>query len=257
MSSENYAEHRKYVGPPERYDLASASQFSLLTTLGLREDHSLLDIGCGSLRAGRLLLMYLNPGKFYGIEPNQWLIDDGIKNEIGRDLIELKKPVFSNDSNFTLTTFGRTFDYMIAQSIFSHATQSQIKRCLAEAKKALNPEGIFAATFFIGESNYEGNEWVYPGCVYYTLDYFTKMAADAGLACKTVNWTHSNQQTWVTLTHPEYADQVPQVADATRISVLEHRLKSAQGKLDDLQALTGMKLLKKLNRLITGKKIRK
>ncbi len=47
-----------YVGPPALYDLMGASQFRLLTALGLRERHSVLDFGCGSLRAGRLLLPY-------------------------------------------------------------------------------------------------------------------------------------------------------------------------------------------------------
>ena len=50
-----------YVGPPEQYDFMGATQFRLLTTLGLREHHSVLDFGCGSLRAGRLLIPYLAP----------------------------------------------------------------------------------------------------------------------------------------------------------------------------------------------------
>ena len=128
QNGEEDAPHRAFVGPPDRYDLASAGQFSLLAGLGLREEHTLLDIGCGSLRGGRLFLSYLKPGKYFGIEPQQWLIDQGSEVEVGRDLIRLKKPTFSNDTNFTLTTFGRKFDFMLAQSIFSHATQAQIMR---------------------------------------------------------------------------------------------------------------------------------
>lgn len=48
--------YRAYVGPPQNYDLISAMSFGLLTALGLRQHHSLLDIGCGSLRNGRLLI---------------------------------------------------------------------------------------------------------------------------------------------------------------------------------------------------------
>jgi cyclopropane fatty-acyl-phospholipid synthase-like methyltransferase len=44
---------RAYVGPPEDYDLIAAMTFNLLTTLGLRQHHSLLDVGCGSLHIGR------------------------------------------------------------------------------------------------------------------------------------------------------------------------------------------------------------
>ena len=37
--------YRAYVGPPEDYDLIAAMTFNLLTTLGLRQHHSLLDVG--------------------------------------------------------------------------------------------------------------------------------------------------------------------------------------------------------------------
>jgi SAM-dependent methyltransferase len=220
----------------------------------LREENTLLDIGCGSLRGGRLFITYLKPGKYFGIEPEQWLIDQGIETEVGRDLVALKKPAFSNDSNFTLSVLGRKFDFMLAQSIFSHASQAQIRRCLSEAKKVLEPSGIFAATFFPGETNYEGSEWVYPGCVYYTLEYFTKLAADEGLACKPLNWTHTNQQKWVALTHPEHAADVPELADVARIGVLEQQVQATSRKLNELQRLGGLKLLKKINRLFRGKK---
>ena len=47
------AEHyRAYVGPPDRFDFMSATQFSLLFANGLREHHRVLDFGCGSLRLG-------------------------------------------------------------------------------------------------------------------------------------------------------------------------------------------------------------
>lgn len=254
QTKSEYAAHRKFVGPPEKYDLASAGQFSLLTALGLREENTLLDIGCGSLRGGRLFITYLKPEKYFGIEPEQWLIDQGIETEVGRDLVALKKPAFSNDSNFTLSGFGRKFDFMLAQSIFSHASQAQIRRCLSEAKKVLEPSGIFAATFFPGDTNYEGSEWVYPGCVYYTLEYFTKLAADEGLACKPLNWTHTNQQKWVALTHLDHAADVPELADVARIGVLEQQVQATSRKLNELQRLAGLKLLKKINRVFRGKK---
>lgn len=37
--------YRAYVGPPQDYDLVSAMCFNLLTSLGLRQHHRVLDIG--------------------------------------------------------------------------------------------------------------------------------------------------------------------------------------------------------------------
>ena len=101
--------YRAFVGPPERYDLVGALQFNLITYLGLRDTHYLLDIGCGSLRSGRLFISYLLPGRYYGIEPAHWLIEDGIKHEIGEDLIKIKRPTFSYENSFELSQFGRNF----------------------------------------------------------------------------------------------------------------------------------------------------
>ena len=64
-------DYRAYVGPLDRYDFMGASQFRLLTSLGLRAEHKLLDFGCGSLRSGKLLIPYFNAGNYYGQEPNK------------------------------------------------------------------------------------------------------------------------------------------------------------------------------------------
>src|SRR5687768_2590652 len=71
-------EYRTHTGDEELYDVRAALQFNLLTMLGLRDEHYLLDIGCGSLCAGRLLIPYLRPGRYFGIEPMEWLVKKGI-----------------------------------------------------------------------------------------------------------------------------------------------------------------------------------
>ena len=75
-------QYRAYVGPPEDYDLIAAMTFNLLTTLGLRQHHSVLDVGCGSLRIGRLLIPYLNQGKYFGVEPNEPIICTARKRDV-------------------------------------------------------------------------------------------------------------------------------------------------------------------------------
>ena len=112
--------YRAYIGPPDEYDLVSAMSFNLLTACGLRQNHKLLDIGCGSLRLGRLLIPYLNTCNYIGLDPNKWLIDDGIRYEVGPSLIELRQPTFIHDSGLGSLDSETKFDYVVAQSIFSH-----------------------------------------------------------------------------------------------------------------------------------------
>ena len=119
-----------------------ATQFRLLTALGLREHHTVLDFGCGSLRAGRLLIPYLLAGHYYGLEPNRWLIDDAIDRDIGRAMIDLKRPTFIDRSDYKAGAFGVSFDYIVAQSIFSHAGHDVVSTCLAEFKSCLDRKSV-------------------------------------------------------------------------------------------------------------------
>jgi len=244
--------YRAWVGSPEVYDILSATQFNLLTFLGLREHHYLLDIGCGSLRAGRLFIPYLLEGHYFGIEPEQWVIEEGIRNHLGEDLVRIKQPTFSNDDNFTLTTFGRTFDFLIAQSIFSHASQSQIARCLSEAKRVMNPTAVFAANFSEGERNYTGSKWVYPGLVTYTLEHLANLAEEQGLICKRIDWPRVNTLTWVIFAHPEHVQNLPDLGnmDMTRLSFLENELRLCRERLFDVENHPYVRFGLKIRRLI-------
>jgi SAM-dependent methyltransferase len=172
-------------------------QFNLLTFLGLRDNHYLLDVGCGSLRAGRLFIPYLQPEHYCGLEPERWLVTDGLDQETGRDALRLKHPRFQYDQNFDLSIFGQQFDFIVAQSIFSHATQSQIRRCLSEAAKVLSPDGIFAATYFVGDADYTGEEWVYPGRSEYRPEFMHEAAIESNLNCVHLDWPHPHGQTWI------------------------------------------------------------
>lgn len=193
--------HREYVGPESKYDLVQSHQFCNLISIGLREHHKLLDIGCGSLRGGRLFIMYLGTGNYYGIEPNKWLIEAGIKLEIGQELINMRQPSFNHNTDFDLSIFNTNFDYLIAQSIFSHTSQQQIITCCKKAYEVMNENSVFIATFLQGEENYEGNEWVYPEVVSYTFDLIKSLIESTGLKCEIVpEWIHPNRQTWLKIT---------------------------------------------------------
>jgi hypothetical protein len=207
--------YKSYVGPADKFELIGKAQFEHLRHWGLAANHYLLDIGCGSLRGGRFAIGILEPEHYYGVEPNQWLIDDGIKYELGAALLQLKRPVFSNDAEFNLGVFGREFDFLMAQSIFSHTSQAQMRKIFIEAAKVMHEKSIFLATYLAGKTDYMGTEWRYPEGVQFTFERVRAFAAEARLECAPVNWFHPTQR-WLVFYHSsnsDFADQRRRAAE--------------------------------------------
>jgi SAM-dependent methyltransferase len=197
-------QYRAYVGPPEDYDLVAAMAFNLLTTLGLRQHHSLLDVGCGSLRIGRLLIPYLNRGKYFGVEPNEWLVDEGIGRELGETLVQIKRPTFFfSDSPDTIAQANIAFDFALAQSIFSHCGLDLIGGWLSAISRSLAQNGVLVATFLIGQEDSARTGWIYPDCVNYRPATLERLATDVNLRFEILDWKHP-RQTWALFAAPGY-----------------------------------------------------
>ena len=214
------AHYRAYVGPEEAYDLMAATQFNLLTVLGLREGHRLLDVGCGSLRAGRLLIPYLLPARYCGVEPDRELVDEGIRHEVGADLVRQKRPRFAHTAEFEFESFGEIFDYAIAQSIFSHAALEQVRRCLDGLAAVTHRDSVAVATYYEGERDHEGDTWTYPECVSYRPPTIERLAAEAGFRAAPLAWPHRHGQTWLLLLRSDRTAPPPAIAaewDAPRL----------------------------------------
>jgi hypothetical protein len=78
--------HRGYVGTAERFDEMGRHQYQFLLEQGLQPFHVLCDIGCGSLRAGRYFLEYLDKDHYLGLEGEQQLVDLATVHEISKDI---------------------------------------------------------------------------------------------------------------------------------------------------------------------------
>lgn len=194
---------RAYVGPPEQYDFMGATQFCLLASLGLRESHTVLDFGCGSLRAGRLLMPYLKPGNYFGVEPNKWLIKQVVRQELGRGFLKAFKPTFNHNAEFKFDVFDRRFDFIVLQSIFSHTGADLLQQGLNNAQAAMDEKSRLLVTVIHpnddkrhprGENLYG---WQYPGCVSYEKSYFSNLAESQGYYTQELPWFHPRQTWWL------------------------------------------------------------
>src|SRR5699024_2954285 len=147
FSSQDVAkkQHRTYVGG--RWEEAATHQHDFLTEQGLKPDHKFLDVACGSFRAGRRLIDYLDPGNYFGVDINHDLLSIGYDSEL-TDEQRSRLPV----ENLRVTDrfdcdFGVEFDMAIAQSLFTHVSLNHIRLCMYRVAKVMKPGGKFYATF--------------------------------------------------------------------------------------------------------------
>jgi len=176
----------------------------MLTSLGLREDHRVLDIGCGSLRVGRLLIPYLRPGNYVGVEPEGWLVEQGIREELGTDLVKIKRPRFEIAGDASGLGANERFDFALAQSIFSHTGPDLLAEWLQSASRHLNEDGALLGSFVPGADAWIDGGWTY-GLVTYSRTTITEIAEHAGLGFRVLDWRHP-AQTWALFAKPGFDD---------------------------------------------------
>jgi len=182
---------RGYVGPPQFFDLITAMSFNLLTTLGLREHHRLLDIGCGSLRIGRVLVPYLGAGNYVGIEPSRKALDAGVRLHLGESMVELKRPTLIASSDPDEVPASPELNFAFAQSIFSHTGPDLTSGWLRCVSSRLADDGVLVASFCRGaDSAPDGWE---PKYVTYSDRWMGELAAAAGLGFTPIGFQHPGQ----------------------------------------------------------------
>jgi SAM-dependent methyltransferase len=222
--------HRAAIGPPDQFDLFSVSQFQLLTSLGLREHHRVLDIGCGPLALGRLLIPYLLPGHYFAIEPRQDLIEEGVRFELGHDLLTLKKPLFLTSPDFDFAAFGVKFDFLIAHRLFAEAAAPRILACLQAVALNLQPNGLFLSSWAPGPD--------------YPVTRFEALATGAGLHMQLVDSPHPSGQCWVSCFLPGCLNSPIDRPAILQLATLEIVQDNQCTSLDSMEHVGGYLLLK-------------
>ncbi len=137
--------HRIMVG--RTWNRVGQLQMRFLREQGLAPGDRFLDVGCGSFRAGRHLIDYLEPGHYYGIDIGHDVMRAGYDHEL-TDEQRARLPI----ANLRVTDrfdadFGVTFDMGIAQSVFTHINLNRVRLCLYRVAKVVRPGGRFFVTF--------------------------------------------------------------------------------------------------------------
>lgn len=189
--------HRAFVGGNGAlWDEIAELQLAFLKSEGLETKHTLVDVACGSLRAGRLFINYLDAGNYLGIDKEVDLIIRGVAEELGISTFIEKRPLFVVSDNFSFNKFSRRPDYAIAQSLLTHLTAEDIYRCFKSLRKFITDDGKFYATFFEVQSpidNCLSSDAI--DCFFYSRDQMNTLANLAGWHMQYIgDWGHPRHQ---------------------------------------------------------------
>lgn len=125
-------------------------QFEFLCSQGLLPEHRLLDFGCGSLRGGLRFIRYLEPGNYIGADISAEALSAG-RAFLAEDGLEDRRPELILLRGRALEELqGRTFDYILAQSVLTHMPQEVIRDLFRDMKGLMTAETRFFATVFEG-----------------------------------------------------------------------------------------------------------
>jgi len=151
---------------------------------------------------------YLEAGHYAGIDKRGDNLEQARKKELPRYGLEDKNPHLLVNGAFEFSKLGMTFDYAIAQSVFTHLPLNNIIRCLVEMAKVLNPGGRFYATIyenpngkkFLGSIQQSAGVVSYPDADKFHYDLDTLRSACEGTGLKMAyngDWGHPDGQKMV------------------------------------------------------------
>ena len=192
-------------GPIRKFEPVGRNQLSILLRSGLNFDSKVLDVGCGCLRAGYWLINFLKPDCYFGIEPNTEMLGAGQQHIVTQPVIDAKGAKFDSNAEFNFQVFDATFDFVIARSIWTHASAIQIEKMLDEFVATTTDSGVFVTSFKPTrwyEKQYSGTEWVGKsdtsdegGIVRYRFSWIKQACASRGLSVERLENEYG--QTWV------------------------------------------------------------
>ena len=128
-------------------------QIDFLSGEGLSSDLRMLDIGCGTLRAGRHFIRHLDAEGYTGVDISEGVIEAGKTLLVDEGLVDKRPRLIANtagDLRFEMFS-DEKFDFLLAQSVFTHLKEEHIEECFANVGRIMGPDSRFYFTFYSGE----------------------------------------------------------------------------------------------------------
>lgn len=177
-----------------KWDILGPLQYEFLLRNGLLPHNTLLDYGCGTLRGGRFFIKYLDEGNYTGIDISGEIFKHA-RLLVEREELSNKNPtlILNEDLDFAFNdiTDGKKFDFILAQSVFTHLYADHITEIFENLHKVMHQDSVFFFTFE------PGNEYQKKGFKDFVqpISFFEDLCAKHGLNFeKTDDYPHPSKQ---------------------------------------------------------------
>lgn len=178
------------------WDKIGQLQIDFLVNEGLLPAHRLLDIGCGTLRGGRHFIRYLEEGRYTGTELSLGAVD-AARSLVEREELTEKGAAIIHvpDGRLTFANLSGPFDYIFAQSVFTHLAERHIQQCFANLPNIMDDKSVFYFTYndAVEPTRSSFKNFAYP------FDFLSAIAEANGLTVEDVSerYPHPRRQRMV------------------------------------------------------------
>lgn len=106
----------------QKSDRDGKAWLEFLIAQGLTPQHKVLDYGCGSLRLGKTLIEYLEPGNYVGVDISDTFYSQGLENYVPKTTQQDKQPRFYviDSPEYKKAMQDLKFDFVYSQWVAMH-----------------------------------------------------------------------------------------------------------------------------------------
>lgn len=218
-------------GPVKSFDIVGRDTLITLLENGLLPNHKVLDVGCGALRNGYWLVRLLDPGCYFGFEPDPENLNTGIKHCLDEDLCAEKGPRFSNNDRCDFSVFEAKFDMVFARSVITHGGPGMVRKLFEQFSVHAVQDAVMLLSYWpngydvgcgkdskrvcMSGDNLALDDWRFIYVMTYSFGRLKSWAEEYGLVA--MNWLERptiNNQVWLRVTK-KTAGQRPMLATST------------------------------------------
>lgn len=128
----------RHIGPA-RARQRGESLLEYLKWAGCRPEHAVVDFGCGSLWAGEVLMSYLEPGRYIGMDVVDFFYHEALQR-LGAEFVADRRPVLELISPASLEGVkARKADFIVSTAVLLHVRPADLSDYFTQLTSLCGP----------------------------------------------------------------------------------------------------------------------